>query len=43
METSQLINGVSAIVHMFETPLFVAFSAMIAFSVGLGIKRLMLE
>jgi hypothetical protein len=38
-----IMQGVQALVNCFESPLFLAFTAMISFAVAHGIKRLMIE
>lgn len=43
MSINEIMSGFQVILTAFESPLFLAFTAMIAFSVALGVKRLMLE
>lgn len=43
MSLYDLMEGVSILVHTFEDSIFTAFCIMLAFSVALGIKRVMLE
>ncbi|WP_161557011.1 hypothetical protein [Paenibacillus amylolyticus] len=38
-----IMQGVQALVSCFESPLFLAFTAMLAMAVAHGIKRLMIE
>lgn len=38
-----MMEGVSALVDCFADPLFVSFTAMIAMSIAIGFKRLVLE
>ncbi|WP_170948159.1 hypothetical protein [Paenibacillus sp. 7516] len=38
-----IMQGVQALVSCFESPLFLAFTAMISLGIAHGIKRLVLE
>lgn len=40
---SLVMQGVQALVSCFESPLFLAFTLMIAMAVAHGIKRLVIE
>jgi len=43
MNMAELMAGLQICVRAFEDPLFLSFTALIAFAVGVGVKRLFLE